>query len=315
MTGKRWIREFLRWGIVVLVFVFLWRRVAADWPTVGTVVSRISWPWLVGSFIPGLTYFWLRAVTWHRLLGSLGVQTNRLTAWNIWMKAEVVRYIPGYVWSVLGRMAQAGRVGTSRTNIFASMALEAMLLVSSCAGLAAVLLIGYPQHQWPGRTAVLVAVALASLVMTLRPVSSGLVHLLQRLLRRPTTPIVGSHAPAFVLMTLSWLMFAVFQLFVAQALGVVMAASLVTLAGVFLLSWLLGYLSFVAPSGLGVREAFLLSLLAPLMSVPEAVAVAAVSRVSMIVVEVLVLGLVHVLARRSARDAQPSSQDLAAPNT
>lgn len=314
MTGKGWIREFLRWGIVVLVFIFLSRRIEADWPTVAAVVSRIRWEWIVVSFIPGLAYFWLRSVTWHRLLGSLGVRTDRLTAWNIWMKAEVVRYIPGYVWSVLGRMAQAGRVGTSRTNVFTSMVLEALLLVASCVGLSAVLLIGYPQYQWPGRTAVLIIVALASLVVTLRPVSNRLVQLLQRVLRRPATPIVGSSAPAFASISVSWLMFAVFQVLVVKALGLAPASEFITIAGVFLISWLLGYLSFVAPSGLGVREAFLIALLRPFMAAPEAVAVAAVSRVSMIVVEVFVLGLVHLLARRSGRDAQEPEHHLVTPD-
>lgn len=254
------------------------------------------------SLLPGVAYFWLRAATWNRLLVLLGVRVDQVTAWNIWMKAEVVRYIPGYVWSVLGRMAQAGRLGASRTTIFTSMVLEAMLLVLSCLGLSAVLLTGYPQYQWPGRTIALLVVAVASLVVILKPVAKTLVQLLHRVLRRPAPSAIGSSAPAFASMTVSWLMFATFQLLVAQALGVVSAGSLVALAGVFLLSWLLGYLSFLAPSGLGVREAFLIALLGPFMGAPQAVAVAAVSRVSMMVVEVLVLGGAHLVAARSERN-------------
>jgi uncharacterized membrane protein YbhN (UPF0104 family) len=105
-------------------------------------------------------------------------------------------------------------------------------------------------------------------------------------------------------MVLSWLMFAAFQVLVVQALGLLLVSELITLAGVFLLSWLLGYLSFVAPSGLGVREAFLVALLGPFMGAPQAVAVAAVSRVLMIAVEVLMLGLAQVTAARSGRNVE-----------
>lgn len=303
-SKPRWVRSVLRWGTVVLVFVFLSQRVDADWPAVSRVLSKTNWFWIAVSVIPGAAYFWLRAAAWRRLLATLGVRSDLRTVWGIWMKGEVVRYIPGYIWSVFGRMTQAGRIGTTRTTVFTSMVLEALVLVASAAGLAALLLIGYPNFSFSGRTAVLVLVTIASLSFAVRAWTSWLVRAIHRLLRRPAPVIAAGPGPAFATMAMSWLMFAIFQVLIAQALGLVGNGEVISLAGVFVVSWLLGYLSFVAPSGLGVREAFLISLLGPFMVEPEAVAVAAVSRVAMILIELAVL-LIVVGGRRRAVANEP----------
>ena len=59
---------------------------------------------------------------------------------------------------------------------------------------------------------------------------------------------------------------------------------LVTLAA-FVAAWTLGFVSFITPGGLGVREAALVGLLSPFLSVSEATAVALVSRITWTAVE------------------------------
>lgn len=63
-----------------------------------------------------------------------------------------------------------------------------------------------------------------------------------------------------------------------------------TSLGAFSIAWATGYVAVFAPSGIGVREAVLVALLAPSVPAEEAVAYAAVSRVIWTLVE-FVLGL------------------------
>ncbi|MFH0829143.1 MAG: lysylphosphatidylglycerol synthase transmembrane domain-containing protein [Candidatus Kerfeldbacteria bacterium] len=294
-------RMILRWLIVIVIFYFLGERLIRDWPSVQDAYGRISWGWIVLGLIPGFLYFIPRIASWRSLLRNLGVQTRFWQAGKVWVNGEIVRYIPGNVWSILGRIAQAGSIGTTRTVVFSSMVLEAILLGATCTMFSVIFLIGYGTWQFPGRTTLFLAVACASLFIAHRRIAQWFVSTIFRVLRRKDpTPVVPNMASAFAWMVVSWLFFGLFQLLITISLGIsVTFWDGIALIGAFLFSWLLGYLSFITPSGLGVREAATVLLLRPYMGMPEAILVAIVSRVFIILVEVVGLGIVNLIAFRT----------------
>lgn len=300
---RDWLWQTLRWTIAFLIVAFLSKRLAADWPTVQTSLERLQWGWMVGSMIPGLGYFLFRILSWQSVLSSLGVQVPTHTTARVWMNSEIIRYIPGNIWSVLGRMAQADRVRTDKTIMFSSMVLEAYLLVAAAAGLSALLLISYPQHQFPGRTLVLTAAALFLVVSALgRGIPQRVVQVLFRITRRTEDPPrVNRMSYGFAYMILAWISFALFQVFVTWSLGVELkGVNTTAVAGIFLVSWVIGYVSFITPSGLGVREAALAIMFSPFTGVAEAITLAVVSRVALIAVELVGLALVNVPRDRAS---------------
>lgn len=305
-------RGILRWVLALLILWFIGNRLIRDWPSVKDAFETMSWGWIGLSLIPGFFYLLPRISSWRSILRNLGVRTRFWQAAKVWVNGEIVRYIPGNVWSVLGRLAQAGSIGTTRTVVFSSMVLEALLLVAACTALSAVLLTGFQAWQFPGRTILLLVIACATLLITHRRVAQWLVNAVFRVLKRKDqAPVVSHIASAFGWMLLSWVSFGLFQLLVTKSLGVPLTfGEGITLIGVFLFSWLLGYLSFVTPSGLGVREAMTVVLLQPYMSTGQAILVAVVSRAFMILVEVVGLGIVNVLALRTKQLEPPAEHDL-----
>ena len=302
-------RMILRWLLVVVIFYFLGQRLVHDWPSVQDALGRISWKWIGLSLIPGFLYFVPRVASWRSLLRNLGVRTRFWQAGKVWVNGEIVRYIPGNVWSVLGRIAQSGSIGTTRMVVFSSMVLEAILLVAACTMLSAVFLVGYTAWVFPLRTLLLLILAGAMLLITHRRVAQWFVSVVFRVLKRKDpAPTVQGMASAFGWMTLSWIFFELFQLIIIVSLGIAMTLSDgIALMGALLLSWLLGYLSFVTPSGLGVREAATVLLLRPYMGTPEAILVAVVSRVFIILVEIAALGIVNIIAFRTKNNESTRS--------
>lgn len=67
-------------------------------------------------------------------------------------------------------------------------------------------------------------------------------------------------------------------------------------------SWLIGFLSVITPGGLGVREAALYFMLAPVTSQGMAVVLAVWSRIVMLVSESLSVGLIFLLTRKSLKN-------------
>ncbi len=288
----------VRWIVALAIFVFLVRRLQHDWPTVRNALGHLRWWWIAASVAPGFLYFIPRVAAWRSLLATLGVRVSFWQSSKIWINSEIIRYIPGNVWSVLGRVAQAASLGTSKTVVFSSMVLEALQLTAACAGLSAVLLIGFPDWTFPGRAVLLVAAAMAMLLAAHTRVVQWFVSFVFRVLKREDpVPEVSTQLRSYGWMLCSWLCFSLFQLFITFALGMSFGVvDSVTLMGAFLLSWLIGYLSFITPSGLGVREAAIVVLLRPFMSVPESILVAVVSRVFMVLVEVVGLAAMNAAA-------------------
>lgn len=295
-------REAARWLLAAAIVVFLVLRLAHDWPTVRETLRHMSYAWLAVACIPGLVYFIARIVAWQRALSSVGVQAPYWKVGKVWMNGEIIRYIPGNLWSVVGRVAMAPQLATTRVTVFSSMVLEMLALVMTAAGLSAAMLIGYPRFLFPGRGIVLVCGVLLCAIVSIRPVARGIVRLVYRIARKhDQVPQVAGLGRAFIWMTVAWMMFTLFQLATAWAVGPEPDAHhLVSIGGAFMASWLIGYLSFITPSGLGVREAVLAWLLAPFMGAADAILLAVMSRVIMIVVEVIALGIVNMVARRTA---------------
>ncbi len=306
------LRGWLRWVLAAVIFWFLSRRLVSDWPAVRTAISTLDWRWMIVSLIPGLAYFFLRAESWRTILRMLGVSVKFRPTARVWMNSEIIRYIPGNIWSVLGRVAQAGQIGATRTVVFTSMVVEVLMLVAANIGLSALLLVQYDAFRFPGRTVVLALALVGSLLVMHPRLTQLFARLIFRVLKRlEPVPNVGSGPSGFAAMTLAWLAFALFQLFIVQALGFSAAwEHPAALTGVFLLSWLIGYVSFITPSGLGVREAVMVVLLQSYFSTSEAILIAVVSRVFMVLVEVVGLAVVNAAATVLKPKEQPYVSDL-----
>jgi len=74
-----------------------------------------------------------------------------------------------------------------------------------------------------------------------------------------------------------------------------------TTVGAFALAWVVGFLVVIAPAGAGPREAALVLALAPVMDTPDALVLALVSRVLMLVGD----GLVAAISAPRRRVAPP----------
>jgi len=296
------VREAVRWTLAAAILWFLGSRLAQDWPTVRPALGQLRWEWALASLLPGVAYFLFRITAWRSVLVSLNVRPKWSAAGRIWMNGEIIRYIPGNLWSIVGRVAQYGSLGTSRTTVFASMVIETLVLLLGSVGVSAIGLLPYAAFDFPGRTWGLIAIAaISALAISRRPLRL-LVRFIERVLRRrEPIALTGPVFRAYALMILSWVAFALFQLMMTISVNVSIDGSdAVAMCGVFTLSWLLGYVSFLTPSGLGVREAALVWLLRPYVDTGTAVLIAVVSRVAMMIVEVGVLAVFHMKKTRES---------------
>lgn len=295
-------REILRWGIAMAIGFVLIRKLAQDWPTVRSSLATMRNGWIAIAPIPAVLYFFTRIQAWRSILARLTVTTPWWPAAAVFMNSEVIRYIPGTFWAFLGRVVQGKKFAPNRMTIATSLVLEMLLLACVSLGLAALFLIGYPRFLFPARLLVLFLVMLFCLLPLVPAIARRGVVVLARLLRRPTAVgFSGSLVVPYGWIAASWALYTLFHVSVAVALHwPASLASLTALAGITLLSWFLGFVSFITPSGLGVREGIVVLLAIPYLTTTDAIVFSVVSRVILTFIELIILAGINGIAKMRA---------------
>lgn len=280
---------------------------------IGVVV--VAWAWFLGTQLEGLrsyswqigagslllatacgaAYFLGLAVCWTWLLRSVAGATGSIAlaaGVRVWTSSMLSRYVPGNIWHLLGRVAFAGSLGVSKGQVLASAAVEQLLTL---VGAAAVFALSVPFWRGsPGAYLWLLLLVPVALLLLHPRLSGPVVALAARLLRRPELAwrysygeivgIVAAYTAANLASGLALLV-------VLGALAPVDAGAGALVIGVSGLAWAVGYLSFLTPSGLGVREAVLAALLAQIVPLPVAAVGSLIYRLVLSVGEVVAVGV------------------------
>jgi hypothetical protein len=238
--------------------------------------------------IPGM-------VGWWRLLAALETRLSFPVALRVYFVAGLTRYLPGGIWPAVAHAAMARGLRESPIRLAAAFLASQGLAVVAGLGvglLALPALVAHDPRWW-----VLLPALLTALVPLARPdLLAWLLRRAQRLLRRSETELVLPNRRALLgataLMAVGWLLSGLHIAVLVVASGADPAAALTVGIGGFALSVVAGVVALILPSGLGVRELVLGLTLATLLSGPALVAVVALSRILITVVDLLSTALV-----------------------
>ncbi|WP_024287655.1 lysylphosphatidylglycerol synthase domain-containing protein [Cellulomonas sp. KRMCY2] len=275
----------VRAAFLLVAVALLIVTVARERDAIGAALGRLD-PWAVVLSAAGLLVGLLaQMLSWRSLFGGGGVAAPPLrTAGRIYFLGQLGKYVPGSVWALIAQ-AELGKdhhIGRARSAVVALGALMVLVVVGGtigAAGLAAGSAGSLRTYWWA-----LLAVPVGVTVLW-PPVFNRLVALGLRAARRvgPAPTISGgallrSSAWAVVM----WLAFGAHAWFIAAPLGAAGPRDVATVVGAFALAWVVGFLVIIAPAGAGPREAALVLALAPVMGSADALVVALVSRVLMV---------------------------------
>lgn len=281
-------RLFYRLGLALGMLLFgyqVWRALKAIWQNPSIIVS----PWhLIGAVLIDIVAYFCLILAWLILMHLVDV---RLPLWSTgrgYILSFLPRYIPGTVWGYLSRsewLAQTAGV-SFRQSGFASTAEIGLQVFTSV--LCAMLLVASPILQ--------ISILIASGVGAVFIVRFW-ANLYTRLLRQQT-PAVGHVAfswgyllIAFVAYTVFWLLQGLATWLIAISVSQSTSLTIPLATSVFAGSWLVGFLTIVIPSGLGVREWTMSYLLIENanLTAEEAASVSILARLAIIVAELLLL--------------------------
>jgi hypothetical protein len=243
---------------------------------------------------------------WRRILVAWDSHLPFSVASRIWFLSNLGKYVPGNIWSLTAMGVMAKRRGFSAIAATGSSVI--MQTVSLATGAAIVMITGAKLLGQP----VLVGVSLLVLVVLLLaaprflpPLARWIGGLIGRDIAPPSVP-ASSIWTAAVASTLSWLFYGIaFELFVRGLLGTA-PGELSSYVAAYTAAYILGFISPIAPAGLGVREFTLAAFMTQLGLANEADAalVAIAARLWLTIVELIPSGLY--IAAGSTRNSLPN---------
>ena len=307
---QRWFQR-LQPLFLCLALLFIGFLLRSQWPTLRAYEWRLDMGWLGLAVGFTLASWALEIQVWRLLLGVLGGSLPYGPAVRIWFFAAVIRYIPGNIWQPLSMALQCQAWGIRPEVTLASIAFYQALILLAVTPIAALyfsltgnwgLLTTYLQGAAPW----LVGLSIVPVIIFLaRP--SWLLSLLNWALVKVGRAPIAAHLSSgrllwlLLIAVLNWLLwgasFGALTLGLGQPAQLTLAQALFHLIAVFPIAYIIGFLSLITPSGIGVREGAFYLLLVPLFD-PGLVTVAAlVMRIWSMIGELLMALLSSLTAR------------------
>jgi len=284
--------------LTVAVTIFLFRSLRISWADLAGL-DPARWlprplPFTMSLVLVLAVYLYLVGL-WAGLAQQLGAGHLPFgAAVRVFFIANLGKYIPGKVWQVAGLGYLAAREGLVPGRALVAAVLNQAF--SLCAGVAvgSLYLAVRPTAPRGAWAVTLGAVAVAVGLLGSRRVHTRILGLLARrglidsgwTLSSPPRFAVrwfGLHVVAWVGYGLAFsLLWAAFRPLPAGPQFLMVASAFPT-------AYVLGFLAFFAPAGVGVREGALAALTAPLLGAADATALAVIARVLMTVLELVPL--------------------------
>jgi glycosyltransferase 2 family protein len=258
---RPWLRRALTLGITIVIFWMMVLPLKREWPIVREQVdSAVVARFIFASLMFALFLFVFRVLTWWRILKSFGHTLPLAAATRIWSTSELARYLPGSIWQVVGRVYLVKPYGVSGSICTTSQILELSIFLFANVLVAVAFLLGFgvkigdQARPW----FVLALILVPAMAFILHPkvfysvvnailTRIGKPRIVQRLRGKSSLKLM-----AWLIIGLLWQSLAVYL--IADPLLELKIDWWWIVAGAYCLAWCAGFLAFLSPGGLGVRE-------------------------------------------------------------
>ncbi len=283
--------------LTLIAFFFITKIIFDQAPALLPHITNLNPVLLLYGILCFLLFYFLRSFVWHRILNGYGYKIPFKDSCYLWSVSELKRYIPGNIWSFLGRAVMFDKKGVDKKDIAAGLIIEAELFVLGC---LVVSLLSLP-YFLPHFSSVIgwVGVTVAGLIIVVYVYNRQVAQYLPHKLRSTIHFLFPSFVPAENLLLIgisvvALLFFGVGNYFVMTAAFGTNPQLFPPLVGVFVLAFVAGYLSLLTPAGFGVREGIVMYALLRITSSGLAAFTALFTRIILIISEIIFIFLSYI---------------------
>lgn len=280
------------WPLSILALFFIFNLLVPQMSVFITHIRTANLLFLFFALLCFIVFYFLRSTIWFLLIKKRSPSLGFTTSSFFWASSELKRYIPGNIWSFLGRTVLFAEKGVPKKDIAKSLLVEAELYVLGCALVSLLALPFLSSHFFSNSTLwqyVIVFVIITFVCLYI--FSNKFSYFLHQKSGKILLLLPENNASDLVrLVSISCFSLIFFGLgyYLSIAAVVSLASqSVFQLVGFFVLSFVIGYLTFLTPAGFGAREGMLILGLSKLLTVSSAAFAALFARIILIIAELI----------------------------
>jgi glycosyltransferase 2 family protein len=308
--GQKWGkgRKILQGFFVIAIFIFLGRIVWENWnQVIEASLTFQLFPLILSTLIFVFSYF-IQIWAWYLITLRLGIAIPFKETVESWFYSQLGKYLPGKVWLFLSRLYFYDSKGMPKKTITVALYFETVTLVMAAGLIFLISLFSFKEIQsfdfaisslW-----LIPCFVLAFFFLHPKVLQIILNRILASLRRGPISISISYVEILGVLgvCLLSWMVGGIGFYFFVDSVFTVSSRHVLILTGALAISSTLGLIALFAPSGLGVREGVLVSLLSLIMPSPVAVILSVLTRLWMTFIEIGLIGVVYLVDKLKKRD-------------
>src|SRR5712691_2441545 len=320
-SAKKVGKRLLQIGLPVLIIGFFLYQVKNNWSALTAQSFHLNGWLLALAFVGFVCQEISYGLIWKAVLARLGARLGLRASLRIYLASEFVRYIPGNVWHVLTRILWVGKYGVSRPVAFASMAIELITKLAAGMLVFSMSLLFWQDYGKVGsllRGSLLDILGVAGIIdlfIGLHPrVLNGVLNWALRRMKREPIQLTLRYSD-ILFITLAWCASWIVagSAFYILLLALWPAAPLVAwpiCIGIYAIAWDIGFVSFITPGGLGVREAAIVALFALTLPLPAGLAsiMALLSRLVSTLAEIVCVSIAYLSGGKQVTNIQHDTQ-------
>ncbi|MBI5037524.1 MAG: flippase-like domain-containing protein [Candidatus Kerfeldbacteria bacterium] len=296
------VKRALRILMGVIVAASICVPLFSYWTDVRAAFVHLKFGHLSVAFISMVASFLWLAWCWHRLAKPGGFQPGMRQALFLYSQTALIRYIPGNIFGLAAKALMMRRWGVRPQQAMYLMVYESGVLLWS--GMITFFLVSFliPETallRW--LIGILCFVAALFLFYPMR-----FVQLLYWIKPSLSVQIVPDQSRVTTVLTYLgyWALTGLSFAYGITAAGESIPHHLLQSIGIFAVSWVIGFLVLITPSGVGIREWCMVLLLQQSIPIAIAITIAFVARIIFIFSELVAYGLTYLIVFISSSDVR-----------
>ncbi|MBU2637742.1 MAG: flippase-like domain-containing protein [Nanoarchaeota archaeon] len=299
---KPWLKFALKAVIGLAIIFFLAERLVKSYSQIADYEFTINYGFIALSIALGIIGFLMLSFGWKQCLRICGGDISTGKAIVLWFRSQMAKYLPGTVWYFICRARDCSKLGISKKESISSLFFESLMLgVSALIFSMAVLAVS--NAELPVSRYALIAV----IILGLASMHPAIVNRIAALFKKDVKLIHVNYSKIVLTIAYYMLCWAVigFGFYIlAKAIYPVQISTMPYIIALFLLSWVIGFVSVFAPGGIGVREGIIVLLLSSITTAPIAIVIAFASRIWWTIAETSIFAASTVIERLNKRYKQ-----------
>lgn len=298
------LKFFIGWPLSIISILFILKLIFDKGSALNFNINDINLFYLFSGVILFFGYFILRSFLWWYQLKLKGYQINFRENTYRFSFSELKRYTPGNIWSFLGRASQFKELGVDNKTVGISILADIQLVIIGCflASIPAIFWVLNSPAELKNRLLSLIPIS----VVLISAYFLGTAWGYTKKYSDSKNYIKNIFLPGFELQdkfklsaisTLTYFIFGLSNYLIFISLHPFSIQDFIPLTSFLVFTLLAGYLSFITPMGLGVREGLVTIGLSKTLSTIDAGFYAVFSRIVLVISELSFLLLVFIWAR------------------